>query len=453
MEENNLLKNGRSNSYENKKPLTLSVEMPERRNYLYTLSACKDSCKVFPRKMSNDFEPVFKLASIFGIALDNESDAKNRCQSNCCQSESGQLDKCQSVANEGRWKSFTFKRLYGIIMNLLALTTFAITVSFAHNFASSNAMRITYTIKFAATLLIRFNISMQHIKLPGVIESLSHLYTDVSSSVYKSLKVNIFLQCVGILILNSVFFMISHLDMFYEAQIQNRSHLTFMGYNMTTNGSFTTLHVVLASYSINQLLSSFTIAICIMACCNVHVILKRIIKSFGNSLIENLKNNPTKESLANDFVTFRRIIYGINQADDVLSFCTFFAYVACISCFFNTLSSFLVVEKLIDHPFLAIDIFSVFLFSVIIFVTITCSASKVSTAAEELKNQINCMSEIVLKKDLSQDTLLSFMILIDNIKSANAGMTGWGMFTITRGFVLTTVGVMISYGVVLFQFG
>ncbi|GIY75488.1 uncharacterized protein CDAR_21501 [Caerostris darwini] len=195
------------------------------------------------------------------------------------------------------------------------------------------------------------------------------------------------------------------------------------------------------------------IAVSIMCCCNVHVILRRLIQCYGDSLVQSIKDNSSKNYFAEEFSTYRRIIYGMNEADDAMSFMVLFTYVACISCFFNTLSVFLVSDDVLGKPYLAAEMACTFIFSVVIFSTMTCSAAEVSAAGEKLKQRVLCISDIVLQRNLPSDSLTSFMIFVDGIKSADISMTGWGMFTITRGFVLSTVGVIITYGVLLFQFG
>lgn len=418
-----------SNSFLETEPSIKTMEMSESKPYLYS-NSCPESCICLSKKMQSDFDPIFKLASVFGISF--SSSDKN---------------------SETKVKSNKIKKIYDIVINVIAVTSLITTVSFAHNFALSNAMVITYSIKFFGALLIRLNLLMQCSKVPVLFEHLSELYTEVSSCSYRSLKLFIILECYGILLLNTMMLVVSHLNLYYETRIQDLPRLSFLGHNITNDGTLNVAPFVFVAYSLNVLLSTFGVSTCILVCMNVHIILRRVINSYGKKLIENLKKNPTKEELTEIFVTFRRIICGINEADSILSFSTFFAYVTCISCFFYILSSFLVSGAIENRPFFAVEHFCVFLFSNFIFLTITISASKVTTAVDNLKSKVNCMSEIVMAKNLPTDVMLNFMIMIDNIRSTNIGMTGWGMFTITRGFVLTTVGVMITYGMILFQFG
>lgn len=423
--------NGINLSFSNSEQRISKMESSGKKPYLHFLKCPHENCDIVSKKMQNDFDPIFKLASLFGITF-----------------------SLPDRNGEVPVRMFGWKKMYDACINILAVISLITTVSVAHNFALSNAMMITYCIKCTGSLLIRFNMLTQCRRLPLLFEHLSQLLTDVSTSIYKSLKINICLQCLGILVINFTLLTLMHLNAFYESKIHNLTQLNIIGYNVSNNDAFNVLHFVCACYSINFAISIFTVAICILACINVHIILRRLISNFGSTLLENLKNNPTKEELTKNFVAFRRIICGVNQADEVLSFCTFFSYVTCISCFFYIVSSFLVNEqKIFSRPFFAAEHFSVFLFSNFIFLAITCSASKVATAVEDLKKSVNCMSEVVMKGNLPCDILLNFMILIDNIKCTNVGMTGWGMFTITRGFVLTTLGVMITYGMILFQFG
>lgn len=406
------------------------MEMTEKKPYLYFPKFCNENRDTISKKMQNDFDPIIKLASVFGITFSSSFEDEVAKRKNC-----------------------SLKRIYDVIINLLAIIVLITTIAFAHNFALSNAMMITYCIKYTGSLLIRLNMLVQCSKIPVLFDDLSQLLTDVSTTAYKSFKVHIYLQCLISVILNFILLALTHLHVFYESGVHNLSHLSILGHNVTNDGHFNVVHFVFAAYSVNFAFSVFTVAICVMACMNVHVILRRIIRDFSDVLLENLKSNSTKEELTNAFINFRRIVCGVTKADDVLSFCTFFSYVTCISCFFYSLSSFMTDKQIGNRPFFAAEQLSIFVFANVIFLTITCSASRVSSAIEDLKKKVNCMSEVVMKANLPCDTLLNFMILIDNIKSTDVGMTGWGMFTITRGFVLTTIGVMITYGMILFQFG
>ncbi|KAG8189194.1 hypothetical protein JTE90_013728 [Oedothorax gibbosus] len=384
------------------------------------------------RQMRSDFDAIFKLGSLLGISITHDYDGKEDIP---------------------KVKENFFKKVYDVVINLVALFSLVVTILFAHNFTFSKAMTLTYAVQYLAAFLIRCYLIWGNNKIPKVIKTLSNLYENVSSSVYRSLKVSIYIQCVAFLLLNAIATSLTCLNGFYETRVQDAQFLTLFGHNITMkNSSFNTIPLLVVSYVANYTLSYFTITISIMCCCNVHLILRRLIVFYGEALCDSLKKECTKESFSENFTLFRKIIFGLNEADDALSFIVFFTYVTCISCFLNSLSAFFNLEDSSKTPFSAVEITFSFLYSVAIFFTITCSAAEVSTAGDRLKQRILCVSDCILNKNLPNDTLLSFMVMMDNIKSSNMSLTGWGMFTITRGFVLTTVGVVITYGVLLFQF-
>ncbi|GBN52311.1 hypothetical protein AVEN_65588-1 [Araneus ventricosus] len=426
MKESSFVEAVKNKSYLNNVP---DIDTTRRKMYML-FSGCHrrgPGCKMI---MRNDFHPVFKMAAFIGISF-----------------------PCTEENKEDERKDHHFRKYYDITVTAITFVALAIAIIFAHNFTASKAMTLTYGVKYVAAFCIRCYMVIDNYKIPNVITTISQLYEDISLSIYKSLKVKIYLQSIAFTVLNIFMLVLTSLRLLYEDEVHNLPYIDGFGYNFTANGTVNVVHMLIASYFLNYSFTVFTVAVSILSCCNVHLILRRLIKSYGDSLVENIKSDSSKENFAKEFSTFRRIIYAMNEADDAMSFIVFFTYVTCISCFFNTLSGFLASNGVFEKPCLAAEMALTFIFSVIIFSTMTCSAAEVSTAGERLKQRVLCISDIVLQRNLPSDALMEFMILTDGIKTANISMTGWGMFTITRGFVLSTVGVLITYGVLLFQFG
>ncbi|GIY06699.1 uncharacterized protein CEXT_102781 [Caerostris extrusa] len=397
MTESSLVESEKSLSYINN---GLETDTARRKRYLLCSSTNRNQeCK---KLMRSDFYPVFKISAFLGISFPRLPESK-----------------------ETKYPH-TIRKYYDIGITII---TFLLCVLYTVLHGSDNR------------------------KIPQVIKTLSQLYGDISLSVYKSLRIRIYLQCILFSLLNIVLLTLTCLRVLCETKTQDLPHIVGLGYNISANGTINIVHVLVTSYIVNYCFTVFTVAVSIMCCCNVHVILRRLIQCYGDSLVQSIKDNSSKEYFAEEFSIYRRIIYGMNEADDAMSFMVLFTYVACISCFFNTLSVFIVSDDVLGKPYLAAEMVCTFIFSVVIFSTMTCSAAEVSAAGEKLKQRVLCISDIVLQRNLPSDSLTSFMIFVDGIKSADISMTGWGMFTITRGFVLSTVGVIITYGVLLFQFG
>ncbi|XP_071039319.1 uncharacterized protein [Parasteatoda tepidariorum] len=431
MKESSFVEPGKLSFINNQIP---TLKDARRKLYLhFPQLSCQDSnTKICWKHMHSDFAPVFAIASIFGISFSDQSDDNS----------DGRVAQTNPI-----------KKCYDIAFNLICFASLVLTLAFEHNFSASKAMTLTYFIKYLSGFLIRCNMIAGKSKIPQVIKTLSQLYTEVSSDAYDSLKVKIYFECVVITILDLCLFGVSTGRIIIETHRSNLTDLTIFGYPLQDTCNTSSMHILVLAHALTYFISIFTMTACILACCNVHIILHRLVRTYSKTLVESIKVKSTKEGFAEDFVTFRRIMYGIDAADNALSFVTFFAYVACISCFFYTLSSFLAAENFLGRPFFLAENAFVFLFSVIIFTSLTCSGILVSSAGEKLKHRVVCISEIILKKNLPSETLLSFMILFDNIKCSNTNMSGWGMFVITRGFVLSLGGVLITYGVLLFQFG
>lgn len=86
-----------------------------------------------------------------------------------------------------------------------------------------------------------------------------------------------------------------------------------------------------------------------------------------------------------------------------------------------------------------------------LFVYISFSASRVS---EESVSSTSQLQEISTQLEINQQTncsQLQIIALLMKVYTSPSQLTGWNMFVINRGFVLTVFGVVITYSLVLFQ--
>lgn len=83
-----------------------------------------------------------------------------------------------------------------------------------------------------------------------------------------------------------------------------------------------------------------------------------------------------------------------------------------------------------------------------LFVYISFSASRVS---EESISSVSRLQEISTQISGNECSQLQLVALLVKVYTSPSQLTGWNLFVINRGFVLTVLGVVITYSLVLFQ--
>lgn len=178
--------------------------------------------------------------------------------------------------------------------------------------------------------------------------------------------------------------------------------------------------------------------------------LRDINQNFITRLRANVDmSSPTK--LFTDYTIFYgRITKTVEQVEKSLSLISFFLYGYILSCVFSV-TSYLVtkphgardVSAIVYQMVTLVEIVSCFIF-------ISMRAASVNESAVEVKNIIHTLPS--RQFDLNPNLTATLLQLANNFAN-EVCMTGWGLFVINRSFILTTAGVVVSYGVILVQLG
>lgn len=145
------------------------------------------------------------------------------------------------------------------------------------------------------------------------------------------------------------------------------------------------------------------------------------------------------------------MIWVLNDIDRAFSPCVFLLYCYMLSSQFCVLSHILANSgnlgplALIVQGCQAVD-------NTVWFLLLTISAASVSEAGEEISLTLRYLRETVLDEDLCSQEIMALMMFKGNICKTHFTVTTWKMFKINRGVILTTTGVMVSYGVLSVQF-
>lgn len=111
----------------------------------------------------------------------------------------------------------------------------------------------------------------------------------------------------------------------------------------------------------------------------------------------------------------------------------------------SNFSSFFFQKKLKIQMKYERHIFVAFLNLVLFYMVLSVSIAKVGETVQKMRSYILQKSDCLTPNESA--------VLFINIRelTLNINLTGWGVFTINRNFILASAGAVISYGVVLAQ--
>ncbi|KAG8189197.1 hypothetical protein JTE90_013731 [Oedothorax gibbosus] len=190
---------------------------------------------------------------------------------------------------------------------------------------------------------------------------------------------------------------------------------------------------------------------------NTFLGLSKDIKKYRESLAKLVANNYKDEVCIHDYlVGFRRIVDCISGVEAGFSYTNLFLIGANVSSFFIFFSIAVSAENGYHQTAVAALITSVLLLSLIQFLSMVGTAARVCKEDDALKKLVIRCSEKAFSDfqgKVSLSKLHCFALLADTIRGTPLELTGGDMFVIKDNFILSVAGVMLTYGVLIFQFG
>ncbi|KAF8794967.1 hypothetical protein HNY73_002874 [Argiope bruennichi] len=156
---------------------------------------------------------------------------------------------------------------------------------------------------------------------------------------------------------------------------------------------------------------------------------------------------------------FRQIVDCSNCVEDGLSVCSLLLIGSNVSCFFLIFSGIAFGDQAYHHKMVLLFTICGFAMSVLEFLSVVCSANKVREEDEILKKLVVRLSERGIchfshqENRISLSKLHCLALLADTIRGTELELTGWNLFALKNNLILSVVGLMITYGVLIFQFG
>ncbi|GBN30507.1 hypothetical protein AVEN_144950-1 [Araneus ventricosus] len=188
--------------------------------------------------------------------------------------------------------------------------------------------------------------------------------------------------------------------------------------------------------------------------------LSDLVLSYRRSLQKILNCDSVSEIKVRDCLTdFRRIVDCTELVEAAFSWISLFLVLSNVSAFFLMLSALADGRTKYLQTLNLIFITGSFALSVTEFVALTSGAIKLYKEGGALKKLSVPFAERTFltynsrKDHMSLKRLQYFSMMAETLRGATLEMTGGKMFVIKNSLILSIVGSMVTYGVLVFQFG
>lgn len=179
----------------------------------------------------------------------------------------------------------------------------------------------------------------------------------------------------------------------------------------------------------------------------------KYVQTFRESLLA-LRKSPRNE-ISSHTMRFLSVLMDAtniyHEIEDAISFITFLGYVMT---FINFIGLIPLLSSGYFSEFEAVKntiMVYVFLWSFFWFTVVTWCGSKMS----ELRDDVKRLTQHVILHNVDgnakQNKDLYMLLLMSECASFDLCFTGWEMFRLDRKLILTTIGVIVTYGVLLFK--
>lgn len=194
-----------------------------------------------------------------------------------------------------------------------------------------------------------------------------------------------------------------------------------------------------------------------MLCSSVYASLGNIIHLYRKSINKSLTTERLDARIIlKSITTFRQVVIVVKNTDCAFSKSSLFLFGTYISCFFHMLSLIVMAENTYKVTTSTIITLTAFIIALVQFLNLVGTASSINKEDEILKKSvIFCLEKALasVKPVGDSSTKLQLVsLLCDSIRGTPLFVSGGEMFEIKKGIILTTVGAIITYGVLLLQF-
>jgi hypothetical protein len=349
-----------------------------------------------------------------------------------------------------------------VAINVLALFVVLVNIFFWQRRYSSVTLHFSTFLTIFFALAVRFALFLNRGQIPRMIRHLIYLYEDITrKKPYKSLKIPILIGCVTTLFLTMTASILDGYRIHGDRAKGEHSIYFLIPLNDTDGRYQKWMHTMFMLLVPIKMYFAYGVSVVILIfCSSIYTVVKRIVYAFHDQIKQHNRESQilllTNDMLSAYLNYYNRIIQSVSEIDKVLSPCVLLLYGLMVSGQFYTLTVLISKDTEVTSVTTGLHNFLVFLLTTVAFLVVTLTASKVTEISEDIKISLQKLSEKVTSKDeISSGNSINntYLILLAILNGTHLSFTGWKMFNINRSFILTTMGVMISYGVIIVQIG
>ncbi|GBO41595.1 hypothetical protein AVEN_176080-1 [Araneus ventricosus] len=295
-------------------------------------------------------------------------------------------------------------------------------------------------------------------KIYKAVQSSCHLSTQQNTSSRKgSARILVLAICVSIPIATVVVSLILHFYYSHEIRMATQDFLgSTESYNLQSLHIYSYSICFVYIYSHNLLTMMFLLLLSYETFTN----LGDGVQKYRKSLRKIISNGCVDVNCIQEYSTsFRRIVDCVNTVEVGFSWNTLFLVISNISTFFLMLSAIADGRANYLKVLVLITIVGTFFASILEFIAIMNCAMKLCEENRALKRLALCLSEktfstnnAAAEDEISFRKSYFFFSLADALRGATLELTGGQMFALRESFIMSVVGCMLTYGVLIFQF-
>ncbi|KAG8196812.1 hypothetical protein JTE90_027528 [Oedothorax gibbosus] len=236
----------------------------------------------------------------------------------------------------------------------------------------------------------------------------------------------------------------------FHCGLKRLTEIYFYTHRIDSSSSIIISVLVVTFRTLNILFIASVPMLTVVMCTFIFTRLRDINLNFLSLLQKSMDMKLPSKFFSDYTIFYGRITTAIEKAEKTLSLVSFFLYGYMLSCVF-AVTSYMVTRSPETYNVAGILFQSVIFIEMVgLFIFLSIRAASVNESAVEVKNLIHSLP--AKRFDFDSNLTATLLQLANNFAS-EVCVTGWGLFTINRGFILTTGGVVVTYGVILFQLG
>ena len=346
-------------------------------------------------------------------------------------------------------RRFCFSSFWDCSIFVSVVVSCVISVLGIQIFDFSQRTNLTFNAYLTLGFLIRLTMMLKQKQIFNVGNNICYLFKKLDVEMHKQLKLVKIYVC---LIIIWIIF-ISAFLILYSMQIKavNRSYITVLSFQIAIYKSPAIVFLVRLSCAFSSAVCDGAIFLALLICTNSYTFSANMLKAFNCHFKSETSTKLLSKSIIISYMsTYRNLFTLFKDIDNALSCSCLLLYAAAIICFFNTVS--MVFSETIQIDFtMFIQMLTALMMAIILFFSLTFSAVKVIYEYENLQFLLMDASEKLLTLTDNPRVLSTYKMFVDNVMGLRIYFTGANMFEIDNTLILTTVGGLITYGVIIFQ--